>query len=108
MMGGQAAFGELPGLVVAEGERVAVGAAVLGTAVAARVGATVAGAVVAGAATVGVGEMRTVSPVQAVRRTRVSRKSAVWRLRGFITCDNFPSSRRRCRVQRQRSSMSVR
>ncbi len=76
---GQAVGGVLPGLVVGAGVGVAVGGALVGAGAAVRVGVGVAvGAALVGA-TVGVGEIRTVSGVQATAITEVSAKSATRR-----------------------------
>jgi len=98
---GQAAFGELPGLVVgvAVGVAVALGAAVVGAAVGVRLGAAVVGAGVV-AATVGEAEIRTVSSgVQAAPTAKVTKKSALARRRRCFICLINAHGAQACRVR---------
>jgi len=86
--GGHAAFGVLPGLVVAVGVGVGegVGAAVVGAAVGVRDGAAVVGAGVA-VAGAGDAEILTVSSgVQAAETAKVTKNSAVARRRRRFIC----------------------
>jgi hypothetical protein len=86
--GAQAWEGVLPGLFVGAAVGVAVGAVVgIGVAVRVAVGAAVAGAAEL-AATVGVGEIRTVSGVQASAPTEMSVNSAPNREFRVLICSN--------------------
>ena len=88
MSGAQAWAGVLPGLFVAAAVGVAVGGVVkAGEVVRVAVGAAVDGAAER-AATVGVGEIRTVSGVQASATTEVSVNSAPSRWFGVLICSN--------------------